>query len=383
MIELDVLTLSFTAMIISALLAGAMFILWRLNPEETCARFWAVGAALLSAGLLLVAFRQSTTPFFGLLVPPVLSTMGVGAFIVGIGVFVGRRIPPWTIGAIGSAVFLLLVVLVYVYPTPHVRVGLITLVYCALSLWAAVLLAFEMPTGAILAQLFPTAAFWVFGIVSLYFGVAALYQPTNIGSLAGGNILPGFYLAAILTLTCLIFGFAAMINSRLYQKLAHIARHDPLTGVYNRRALEEAALREIARCVRHGYPLSVLMMDLDFFKKINDEHGHDAGDAVLKAFAATVAEVLRTDDILGRFGGEEFLALLPYSDRSAARTGAERIRGAVASMEVRHEGQKLDVTVSIGVAELVEPGKDWGTTVSLADTALYKAKEGGRNRVAG
>ena len=169
----------------------------------------------------------------------------------------------------------------------------------------------------------------------------------------------------------------------LEQQLSREARTDSLTGLRNRRALEEAAAAELKRAARVASPLAVIIGDVDHFKRINDRHGHDAGDRVIKAVAAHLMAVARESDVLGRWGGEEFLAILPESDEEAAVALAERMRVALETSKMPlPDGEQ--VTISLGVAAL-EAGKadawGWDRLVQRADRALYKAKKAGRNRV--
>ena len=174
----------------------------------------------------------------------------------------------------------------------------------------------------------------------------------------------------------------AMSNARLRENLRAQASRDPLTGLVNRRFTEEAFEREIARCRRRNRPIAVFMVDIDHFKRFNDEHGHEAGDMVLKLVADTLAKSLRLEDIVCRYGGEEFLVLLPEVDEAMALQCAERSRSLVAELLPSFRGRPLGaVTISIGVA--LYPGD--GDTPELlqrrADEALYRAKRSGRNRV--
>jgi diguanylate cyclase (GGDEF)-like protein len=169
-------------------------------------------------------------------------------------------------------------------------------------------------------------------------------------------------------------------NRRLLQELQHMSRRDPLTGVLNRRSLDEALGREIARARRHGHALSVMILDLDHFKQVNDTYGHPGGDEVLRAFARVVGSRLREEDVLYRYGGEEFLAVLPETDPQGALAAAERVVAAVAETPVPVAGTRLRVTVSVGVAALSPSVADAAELVARADEALYAAKSGGRNR---
>jgi diguanylate cyclase (GGDEF)-like protein len=157
------------------------------------------------------------------------------------------------------------------------------------------------------------------------------------------------------------------------------ATQDALTGLANRRRLDARLAIEHARVSRHGGALSVLMLDLDRFKRVNDEYGHAAGDAVLAAAAHAMVDELRAIDLGGRFGGEEFLAVLPDTPLDDAMRVAGRIRRRVAALVTIHDGTAIAVTVSIGVAQLDDGGSIAGL-LARADAALYDAKRGGRDR---
>lgn len=182
------------------------------------------------------------------------------------------------------------------------------------------------------------------------------------------------YAFAILAQT---IGFVLMATDRLRAELEHLATHDSLTGALNRRALIEACGLELARCRRNYQVMALLVMDLDHFKAINDTYGHQTGDRVLVDFARRVGHVLRQPDRFGRFGGEEFVVLLPETSLAEARVVAERIRAEVAS-----GNKELPAcTVSIGVAANGPDDLEVEAIVARADAAMYRAKEGGRNRV--
>lgn len=169
--------------------------------------------------------------------------------------------------------------------------------------------------------------------------------------------------------------------ARELEALAAMARRDPLTGLANRRAFEEALSREVARAAREGAPLSAIALDVDHFKRVNDAHGHAAGDAVLAAVAARAAQALRAGDLLARVGGEELAALLPGATLERAAEVAERIRARVGGTPVAAGAASLAVTLSAGCAALA-PGEDGPGLLARADERLYAAKRGGRDRVA-
>jgi diguanylate cyclase (GGDEF)-like protein len=161
--------------------------------------------------------------------------------------------------------------------------------------------------------------------------------------------------------------------------LDRLSRTDVLTGMYNRRHLEQELARLHNDSIRHRSPLCVLLLDLDRFKRVNDTYGHKAGDDVLQEFARRVTAELRAGDIGGRWGGEEFLVIMPRTELAEARALAERIRSVVAAEPVASTGVSIDMTVSGGCA--LGPGDSPAGLVQAADNGLYRAKEEGRNRL--
>ena len=161
--------------------------------------------------------------------------------------------------------------------------------------------------------------------------------------------------------------------------LRRLAMHDALTEALSRRALRDELERSIALAVRHKHELSCIMFDLDHFKSVNDRHGHGVGDLVLKAAVEACRDELRTTDAIGRFGGEEFVMILPYTDRDAALAVAEKVRASLARAYVQTESGAVRITASFGVASLGATGCDADQLLKRADTALYEAKAAGRN----
>lgn len=174
----------------------------------------------------------------------------------------------------------------------------------------------------------------------------------------------------------------ALANLRHLQKMKRQANVDELTGLYNRRFLEDYARKLIAIASRKETPLGVIMLDLDHFKDLNDRYGHEAGDRVLRQFSKTVTQAMRQTNLAVRYGGEEFLVLLPDTDSQACFRVAERIREAVAGMAIPSGGDKAlpPMTVSLGIAVYPEHGKDLEELLKASDKALYESKRGGRNR---
>jgi len=168
----------------------------------------------------------------------------------------------------------------------------------------------------------------------------------------------------------------------LEDSLVKLSREDPLTGLHNRRTILDLLEEEIQRGLRYKHPVSLLMMDIDHFKKINDQWGHPTGDEVLKSFAAECQSVMRENDKMGRFGGEEFVMVLPETGKPDAALVAERIRKITSEMAVKSKrgSAPIPVTVSIGVTTTTE-GDGAEAIIARADEAMYEAKDAGRNRV--
>jgi diguanylate cyclase (GGDEF)-like protein len=167
----------------------------------------------------------------------------------------------------------------------------------------------------------------------------------------------------------------------LQEKLREQANRDSLTGLFNRRYLEGTLERELSRCKREGTPLTMLLLDIDHFKLVNDTYGHPAGDEVLRVFARVLQESARAEDIVCRYGGEEFLLVLPKMPLAIARARAALLLETFRKTPVDFEARRIRVTTSIGIASVPGHGTTVQELVRSADQALYRAKSGGRDRV--
>ncbi len=163
------------------------------------------------------------------------------------------------------------------------------------------------------------------------------------------------------------------------QELTRMATTDSLTGILNRRMVMDRGAAEFRRQQRYGGHVSVIAMDIDYFKKVNDTYGHGGGDAALRAVADACQSCLRVVDTFGRMGGEEFLVVLPETEQAGAEVVAEKIRGTVEALKVKHGDETIELTISVGVTVMTDSGLE--AAIDLADQALYEAKNGGRNRV--
>jgi diguanylate cyclase (GGDEF)-like protein len=172
----------------------------------------------------------------------------------------------------------------------------------------------------------------------------------------------------------------SLLNARMVRRLAEAATTDPLTGLPNRRSFAAVFDRRYRSAERYRKPLSLIMCDLDFFKKVNDTYGHDIGDEVLRGFAQVLRECMRDLDTCARLGGEEFVVLCEETDAEGARLVAERVRTVLAKREFAAAGTTFHVTCSLGIATFPAHAADPDALAKAADEAVYAAKKGGRNR---
>ncbi|WPC65484.1 diguanylate cyclase [Rhodoferax ferrireducens] len=337
---------------------------------------WSAALLLLFAGGLLVAGRGKLPNLVSISVSSFLLWSGLYLAYVGSQRFFGAkpRIAPWM--ALITGVALVQLWFSLVEPSYHMRLVLTTVVTACLSgvhAWlvfrqGSITFSRGLAVG-VLVFLFGAQVMRLVTSFSAHFPLNAEFfdtsslQLTYITSFAFSVLL--FSISAVL-----------MATDRLRIELEHLANHDSLTNALTRRHMDDACRSELERCRRHGRSMALLIMDLDHFKEVNDTHGHQAGDQALINFVAGVNALLRGPDQLGRFGGEEFVALLPETSLDEAIAVAERIRGACTLA-----GQAPTCTVSIGVTTNRKDNDSVDTLLARADAALYRAKAAGRNRV--
>jgi diguanylate cyclase (GGDEF)-like protein len=242
----------------------------------------------------------------------------------------------------------------------------------------------DLPAGTVRRQ-WRVLAILIFFFVAAY--VAYLVaQPGERHSLTELLVPAAYFLGGYFVVLVTIVSLQIARDVRRVAVLEEQSITDPLMGVYNRRHLERRLEEEMGKALRYGLPLAALLLDIDHFKTINDEHGHAVGDQVLRALGNLMLEAVRKADIVTRYGGEEILVLAPHTSLSEGRLLAERLRAGVASKPLvagsrTKDGRPLHATVSIGVAALGPDIKDAPALLKAADDALYRAKREGRNRV--
>ncbi len=206
------------------------------------------------------------------------------------------------------------------------------------------------------------------------------FPDPNYWLYASALINPVSFFVGSVTQLCLTFGFVLMLNYRLAMHLQMLATHDQLTDALNRRSLEEKGTMFCSLFQRTGKTLSVMLLDIDYFKVVNDTYGHQTGDLVLKRLSEMVNATIRSADCFARYGGEEFCILLPSTSELEALALAERIRNAYAALVFEVNGQSFQSTLSIGVADSKSTGLQFDKLITAADKSLYYAKQHGRNQ---
>lgn len=338
-------------------------------------RTFLASAVVLAAGSLMLVLMAWWPPGIIGLASNVLMLLGAGLQLLALCRFLGHRVDRWLFGG-GMGVGLACLVLLGWDGPPSPWFFIRDLVPIPFEAAAAVVILRSntqgFRTGALLTAL-PFAGYALRSVFRIVFGWAD--PSSHIPGppfLFDGDALAYFVFSFLWT-----SGFLLMINQRLQSALETQATQDSLTGCWNRRAADQRLVDEEARLARGNTPYTLVLIDLDHFKRINDQRGHDVGDHVLKRTAQVLQSGLRTSDRLARWGGEEFLLILPGTKEEEAMSLLERLRLTVEATDYDHPN--LTVTFSAGVAE-ARRGEGYMATCRAADVALYEAKKT-RNRV--
>ena len=380
LLSFDIKTLLVAVALATTLSAVTRILLWRTHPGIPGLGHWAGASVLGTMALLMIAMHNVVPEWLALSLAQMLIAMGFILMWDGFRRFVGRA-------PLSRPILMVLIMFAIGLIVASNVLQSLTLRASSNALWIALLstmVARELLSAARPREIAMRVSGWLYAISAMLFfmrGFAvaasdAIVDPWNPDGLVA--LLLFWWLCFTMGAT---LGMVLMASERLQKELDHQASHDPLTGALNRRALSMFAEKELARSRRNGQPLSVLMMDLDHFKAINDHFGHRGGDEILCRFVSASQRVLRTEDVFCRFGGEEFLALLPGIASEQALLVAERIRSAYRSeMEnITVLSLPFNTTVSIGISQY-RPEEEIDDVIRRADSALYQAKANGRNR---
>lgn len=324
-------------------------LLFDLLPGESVVGFAVtITAAVLSLFVYFLVRRDSSRPWLGL----ATSCLDVTLVSATLATFLVRGEPHT---AVNSKV---------VFEGYFIAIGATCLRYDRRACVAAGLLAaVEYFSIALIAD-----TFWELNDTELYapFLYGAFNWSTQVSRL-------------ILLLTAALLSFAVVTRT---QELVRLSTRDPLTGLFNRGYFHERVTGEVARAQRNGQPLTIAMVDVDHFKSFNDTHGHAAGDLVLQAIAVALRRSFRKTDIVSRYGGEEFVIVMPDTDLGAASRKLEDVRRSIESARTQTStGKTVNVTISAGLAGFPNDGMKEEELLAIADARLFQAKDGGRNRI--
>jgi diguanylate cyclase (GGDEF)-like protein len=376
---LDIPTLFTISACVTAVLGLFLLFAWIQDRSIRALAWWS--AAYLVGGLAAALWNMHEAISRALTVDIVFALLFVACGIIWTGarLFHMRPTLPGTMFG-GAILWLIACQMPIVHESDNYRIMLGSLVIASYTLATAFELWRER-SEQLFSRWPAIAVLTTHGILFLMPIPLILLLPANSGFvLAGGEWSP------ILALETLLFaiGTAFIILVMAKERSDHIhqakASTDALTGIANRRGFVEEAERLIRKQAWKNQPVSVLMFDLDHFKSVNDRFGHAVGDEALRLFARTASMSLRASDVIGRLGGEEFAAVVP-SDLTVAVTAADRVRAAFEAAGAEVAGEKVGVTVSIGIATATELPCDLPALLARADAALYRAKQAGRNRV--
>lgn len=376
---IDLQTLFFSAVLVSLTAGVAAIYFGMQNVSYRSVRDWGIATVIMSVGLALVAVRNDTDEIIGVLLANTLLVAGMVLTYRSFLVYreeSTRDVPGWSLVGVT-------VIAVVLWQTGHISLGMRTAVVTGsvgFIMWRCTwLMSVKALPLARRSQHFTATIYALYALLNTARTIAALLGDDDVldSSLLDNLYMPSITVLWVMVTLCVIW----MVVERQQEQLLRLAMSDPLTGAFNRNAMLAAFEHERSRCGRSQGNFAVAMFDIDHFKRFNDTYGHLTGDAVLQGLVVTLREVMRKHDSVGRYGGEEFMIIMPDIDGALAMQVAERARQVIQDRGFMVNGQRVELTVSAGVAVFPDNGQDWDELVSAADTALYKAKSSGRNCV--
>ncbi len=378
--SLDIATL-FAVTVVTVGLGGVLLLFAWMQARSTLAlAWWGAAFFLFAPATALFAARGLIADVWSIQVANAVMMLSYGLLWTGARVFEGRRPLPFWIVA-GSLLWMVACQFDAFMQSVPSRIVLASAVISAYTLGFVYELWRERHDG--LVSRWPLMTIAILHVVLFPVRVPYLMKvPFPLETPSFGQQSTSLLLfAPLIYAFALVFLLMALTKERAESNQRHAATIDPLTSIPNRRGFGERADRLIARARRDQAPLALLLFDLDRFKDVNDRFGHLTGDAVLVAFTRTATASLRPLDLIGRIGGEEFVALLPSISTETAMEIAERVRSTFETEAGEISGHPVAATVSIGLAHTTQAGYDFDALYTIADTALYQAKQKGRNRV--
>ncbi len=379
-IHFDIRSAILVAAVLNVLIAIMLLIVRKTLPADfkNSLNWWWFGLLLQPAGFVFIGLRGQVPPMVSVVLANMMIAAALACFAIAMRMFTGvRQRRAYALVLVMCAGFFA------IYYSNDLLARIISLSFVhtlLLSFCARAIYRQELKITRVSHVL---AGLFVIGAISMT--ARAIYHLLSqdpiidIFAMRWPTIL-SYGMGGLLPIVGTI-GFLLMCTERSQKDLLRMASEDPLTGAYNRRALAEFGMREMARARRHGTPLSVILIDIDYFKKINDELGHAAGDLALIETVRRLQNNLRSEDYLGRMGGEEFLVLLPDTDIEQAQVLAQRIQKDFANQPMTLAEQHRSITLSGGITLLSASDNFFDDMLKRADDAMYTAKVLGRNRM--
>jgi diguanylate cyclase (GGDEF)-like protein len=342
-------------------------------------RLWVRGLLLLPFSFVLFALRGQIPDWLSIVLANTILVVAFALFMQALRAFNRHNDTSIALVVLVGLTIVGEILLTYVWPTLSGRIGLLSVVIT--TMLAIGVNAIYRKPEPITRPEHMVATMLLIGAAILI--VRAVVTPdTHLAVLTMSTPMQGvvFTYASLMPVIA-TSGFLLMCGERLNKDLARLATLDPLTGIFNRRTMAELAHKAVAASRRHGRALSLLVLDIDHFKRINDQFGHEAGDLALRRVVELVKGELRESDLFARIGGEEFAVVLPEADEKAATAMAERVRLRLFNAGFAISGWPVELQVSIGVGTLGPKVSDLETLFRQTDRAMYAAKRAGRNRV--
>lgn len=382
---LDVRTLAFTSGVSGLLMAATMAGLYVAGMRSRALIDWSMAGLAFGAGYftghVLQTVAISLPMWVGGALANSLIALAHGMVLVGVQRYLGLQPRTGLVIVVFVAMFASVFVVPELRETLRMRIIFHSGLYVLFDAWAGILLWRALRPGM---RRFHRAVAVVLLVFAAFLSVRLLHaviSPALTTSFVQDPMQMSSFLTAMIFGFCLTMALAVMMFREKQVELMDLAEKDPLTGLNNRLSLDHVAERHMLRAAEKGTALSVMLLDIDHFKPLNDEYGHQAGDRALCEIARRIDQVIRDTDVAFRFGGEEFLVLLPGARQAQAEFVAERLREAIDARPFVTDGESIHLTASFGVVACRIGQEPWEDCVRRADQALYRAKDRGRNRV--
>ena len=377
---LDMRTLWVVIVISYALLGGFQLVLWQLQRRETAMLFWGLSLLCCGIGGALFMVRGLIPDWLSIGVGNMFTATGYLMTTVGLRRFAHRPIRwlwIWPIPLLVGGLYIMVPLFAQNAGPRVVLMAALLSLTCVANL---VICRRAQQRERLRLRNIAMVAFATTLVFSIIRATVTVWYTPPADFMAPSTTQPLLMLIGLALLLFFNISLMLMPGERLQNQLRRAAQNDALTGLLNRGGLDSQSQQQLEQGRQVAQPISLLLMDLDHFKRVNDNYGHDAGDRLLCEFAETLRTQSRPTDLLARYGGEEFCALLPNANLQAAMAIAERIREHFSQATVAVKGERLGTTVSIGVVEILAT-ETLEQALQRADKALYTAKHEGRNRV--